>query len=267
MPSVPTAAEIAIYLGCTLDSLYKRGEGLFDYGCIIRRVAPITSARRNRNIYQTARELRFNTGILLECLNVSVESLGAYEQDRRLSAGQHGADGAAVRFPMSLLSAYPGQATLRECFTVGVRTLERNHAAHIRLISRFAKDGRLDQLLEINETASLPASRSVTLHDEIMSELHAIVTAALELDFASEELRMANLPRIQRSAKEAADERKLDPRHKFCEHHIRYLIRSGAHASYLRQAAASFINLDTLIEVFNAHPMLDLLGQQQEQES
>ena len=36
---------------------------------------------------------------------------------------------------------------------------------------------------------------------------------------------MANLPRI-RSAKEAADElRKLDPGTKFCEHHIRYLMR------------------------------------------
>ena len=39
---------------------------------------------------------------------------------------------------------------------------------------------------------------------------------------------MANLPRI-RSAKEAASElRKLDPGTKFCEHHIRYLMRSGA---------------------------------------
>ena len=75
---------------------------------------------------------------------------------------------------------------------------------------------------------------------------------------------MANLPRI-RSAKEAADElRKLDPGTKFCEHHIRYLMRSGA-VPVISAGRRQFVNLDTLIEYLATHPMLDLLGQQQEQ--
>ena len=75
---------------------------------------------------------------------------------------------------------------------------------------------------------------------------------------------MANLPRI-RSAKEVADElRKLDPGTKFCEHHIRYLMRSGA-VPVISAGRRQFVNLDTLIEYLATHPMLDLLGQQQEQ--
>ena len=71
---------------------------------------------------------------------------------------------------------------------------------------------------------------------------------------------MANLPRI-RSAKEAADElRKLDPGTKFCEHHIRYLMRSGA-VPVISAGRRQFVNLDTLIEYLATHPMLDLLGQ------
>ena len=46
--------------------------------------APITSARKNRNIYQAARELKGLTQeVAAERLDLSVESLGAYEQDRR----------------------------------------------------------------------------------------------------------------------------------------------------------------------------------------
>lgn len=75
---------------------------------------------------------------------------------------------------------------------------------------------------------------------------------------------MANLPRI-RSAKEAASElRKLDPGTKFCEHHIRYLMRSGA-VPMITAGCRQFVNLDTLIEYLAEHPTLDLQGQQQEQ--
>ena len=69
--------------------------------------APITSARKNRNIYQAARELKGLTQeVAAERLDLSVESLGAYEQDRRRPPDS-AADGAAVRFPVSVLSAYP----------------------------------------------------------------------------------------------------------------------------------------------------------------
>ena len=63
---------------------------------------------------------------------------------------------------------------------------------------------------------------------------------------------MANLPRI-RSAKEAASElRKLDPGTKFCEHHIRYLMRSGA-VPMITAGCRQFVNLDTLIEYLKVH--------------
>ena len=76
---------------------------------------------------------------------------------------------------------------------------------------------------------------------------------------------MANLPRI-RSAKEAASElRKLDPGTKFCEDHIRYLMRSGA-VPMITAGCRQFVNLDTLIEYLAEHPTLDLQGQQQEQD-
>ena len=66
---------------------------------------------------------------------------------------------------------------------------------------------------------------------------------------------MANLPRI-RSAKEAASElRKLDPGTKFCEHHIRYLMRSGA-VPMITAGCRQFVNLDTLIEYLKANEIL-----------
>lgn len=74
---------------------------------------------------------------------------------------------------------------------------------------------------------------------------------------------MANLPRI-RSAKETASElRKRDPGTKFYEHHIRYLMRSGA-VPMITAGCRQFVNLDTLIEYLAEHPTLDLQGQQQE---
>ena len=71
--------------------------------------APITSARKNRNIYQAARELKGLTQeVAAERLDLSVESLGAYEQDRRRPPDSTVLRMAqAVRFPVSVLSAYP----------------------------------------------------------------------------------------------------------------------------------------------------------------
>ena len=55
----------------------------------------------------------------------------------------------------------------------------------------------------------------------------------------------------------------LDPGTKFCEHHIRYLMRSGA-VPMITAGCRQFVNLDTLIEYLAEHPTLDLQGQQQE---
>ena len=132
--------------------------------------APITSARKNRNIYQAARELKGLTQeVAAERLDLSVESLGAYEQDRRRPP-----DSTVLRmaqlydFPVSLLSAYPVGRSRRVLPQVGVRTLEHATMRLIRLIGRFAKDGRLDQLMEINEDGIITVEER-PLHDEIMS--------------------------------------------------------------------------------------------------
>lgn len=75
---------------------------------------------------------------------------------------------------------------------------------------------------------------------------------------------MANLPRI-RSAKEAAEElKKIDPHTRFCERHIRYLMRSGA-VPMITAGRRQFVNLDTLIEYLAEHPVLELLEQEQTQ--
>ena len=144
--------------------------------------APITSARKNQNIYSAARELK---GLTQERLDISVESLGAYEQDRRRPP-----DSTVLRmaqlydFPYLCYQHIQSGDLAGVLPQVGVRTLEHATMRLIRLIGRFAKDGRLDQLMEINEDGVITKEEK-PLHDEIMSELHEIVTAALELDFAS----------------------------------------------------------------------------------
>ncbi len=148
--------------------------------------APVTSARKNRNIYQAARELKGLTQeVVAERLDLSVESLGAYEQDRRRPP-----DSTVLRmaqlydFPYLCYQHIQSGDLAGVLPQVGVRTLEHATMRLIRLIGRFAKDGRLDQLMEINEDGIITTEEK-PLHDEIMSELHEIVTAALELDFAS----------------------------------------------------------------------------------
>ena len=148
--------------------------------------APITSARKNPNIYSAARELKGLTQeVAAERLDISVESLGAYEQDRRRPP-----DSTVLRmaqlyeFPYLCYQHIQSGDLAGVLPQVGVRTLEHATMRLIRLIGRFAKDGRLDQLMEINEDGVITTEEK-PLHDEIMSELHEIVTAALELDFAS----------------------------------------------------------------------------------
>ena len=142
--------------------------------------APITSARKNRNIYQAARELKGLTQeAAAERLDLSVESLGAYEQDRRRPP-----DSTVLRmaqlydFPYLCYQHIQSGDLAGVLPQVGVRTLEHATMRLIRLIGRFA------QLMEINEDGVITKEEK-PLHDEIMSELHEIVTAALELDFAS----------------------------------------------------------------------------------
>ena len=142
--------------------------------------------RENRNIYQSARELKGLTQeVAAERLDLSVESLGAYEQDRRRPP-----DSTVLRmaqlydFPYLCYQHIQSGDLAGVLPQVGHKSLECATMRLIRLIGRFAKDGRLDKLMEINEDGIITTEEK-PLHDEIMSELHAIVTAALELDFAS----------------------------------------------------------------------------------
>lgn len=142
--------------------------------------------RENRNIYQSARELKGLTQeVAAERLDLSVESLGAYEQDRRRPP-----DSTVLRmaqlydFPYLCYQHIQSGDLAGVLPQVGHKSLECATMRLIRLIGRFAKDGRLDQLMEINEDGIITVEER-PLHDEIMSELHEIVTAALELDFAS----------------------------------------------------------------------------------
>lgn len=146
--------------------------------------APITSARKNRNIYSAARELKGLTQeSAAEYLNVSVESLGAYEQDRRRPP-----DGTVLRmaqlydFPYLCYQHIQSGDLAGVLPQVGVRTLEHATMRLIRLIGSFAKTGRLDDLLLISEDGVIDETEK-PLYDAIMRELHEIVTAALELNF------------------------------------------------------------------------------------
>lgn len=143
--------------------------------------------RNYRNIYQTARELKGLTQeAAAERLDISVDSLGAYEQDRRRPP-----DSTVLR--MAQLYDFPylcyqhiasGElgGVLPE---VTLTSLEQATMRLVRLIGKFAKSGRLDQLLEINEDGWITAEER-PLHDAIMAELRDITSTYLELDCATQ---------------------------------------------------------------------------------
>ncbi len=143
--------------------------------------------RNYRNIYQTARELKGLTQeAAAERLDISVDSLGAYEQDRRRPP-----DSTVLR--MAQLYDFPylcyqhiasGElgGVLPE---VTLTSLEQATMRLVRLIGKFAKSGRLDQLLEINEDGRITAEER-PLHDAIMAELRDITSTYLELDCATQ---------------------------------------------------------------------------------
>lgn len=124
--------------------------------------------RENRNIYQSARELKGLTQeVAAERLDLSVESLGAYEQDRRRPP-----DSTVLRmaqlydFPYLCYQHIQSGDLAGVLPQVGHKSLE---CATMRLISE-------DGVIDTNEKP---------LYDAIMRELHEIVTAALELDFCT----------------------------------------------------------------------------------
>lgn len=143
--------------------------------------------RNNRNIYQTARELKGLTQeAAAERLDISVESLGAYEQDRRRPP-----DSTVLRmaqlydFPYLCYQHIASGGLGSVLPEVTPKSLEQATMRLVRLIGKFAKSGRLDQLLEINEDGQITAEER-PLHDAIMDELREITSTYIELDCATQ---------------------------------------------------------------------------------
>ena len=143
--------------------------------------------RNYRNIYQTARELKGLTQeAAAERLDISVDSLGAYEQDRRRPP-----DSTVLRMAQMYDFPYLCYQHIASGELGGVlpevtpTSLEQATMRLVRLIGKFAKSGRLDQLLEINEDGRITAEER-PLHDAIMAELRDITSTYLELDCATQ---------------------------------------------------------------------------------
>ncbi|RHS83296.1 XRE family transcriptional regulator [Butyricicoccus sp. AM42-5AC] len=145
-----------------------------------------TSMRENRNIYQSARELKGLTQeVAAERLDISVESLGAYEQGRRRPP-----DSTVLRmaqiydFPYLCYQHIQSGDLAGVMPEVNVKSLEHAAMRIVRLIGGFARDGQFDQLLQICEDGVI-AEEERPAFDCITSELGEIVSAALELTYAS----------------------------------------------------------------------------------
>lgn len=143
--------------------------------------------RNYKNIYQTARELKGLTQeAAAERLDISVDSLGAYEQDRRRPP-----DSTVLRmaqlydFPYLCYQHIASGALGSVLPEVTPKSLEQATMRLVRLIGKFAKSGRLDQLLEINEDGQITAEER-PLHDAIMEELREITSTYIELDCATQ---------------------------------------------------------------------------------
>lgn len=143
--------------------------------------------QKQGNIYQSPREMKGLTQeAAAERLDISVDTLGAYEQNRRRPPDK-------VVLRMARLYDYPylcyqhlASGELGDLLPdVRQKSLEQATMRLVRLIGEFAKSGRLDQLMEINEDGIITAEER-PLHDAIMTELQEIMATYLELDCAAQ---------------------------------------------------------------------------------
>ena len=140
-----------------------------------------------RNIYQTA---RLNTGFtqeyVSERIGISVESLRKYETGQRRPPDAVVWRMATLYGSMILCYQHIASGELGYLLPdVRQKSLEQATMRLVRLIGKFAKSGRLDQLLEINEDGRITAEER-PLHDAIMAELRDITSTYLELDCATQ---------------------------------------------------------------------------------
>lgn len=141
--------------------------------------------REYKNVYQTARELKGLTQeAAAERLDISVESLGAYEQDRRRPP-----DSTVLRMAQLYDFPYLCYQHLQSGNLGGVlpsiqyKPLEQATMRLVRLIGAMAHEGRLGQLMEIAEDGIITDDER-PIHNEIMAELAEIVRCYFELEYA-----------------------------------------------------------------------------------
>ena len=139
----------------------------------------------DKNIYQTARELKGLTQELAaERLDISVESISAYETGRRRPPDSTVLRMAQVYdFPYLCYQHLQSGALAAVLPEVQQRSLQEAVMRIVRLVRRFADDQRLGQLLEIAEDGRIDEQEQ-PVFQSIMTELTQIVESALALNFA-----------------------------------------------------------------------------------
>ena len=138
--------------------------------------------KTSRNIYQTARE---RAGLTQEAasdrLYISTESLRMYETGRRRASDQLMAMLAALYWQRALESRHlktsPAGQVLPE---VSEQSLEQCAMRLFRLLRNFAREGRVETLLEIAEDGIIDG-RERPIYNGIMDELREIIAASLSL--------------------------------------------------------------------------------------
>lgn len=142
----------------------------------------------DKNIYQTARELKGLTQeAAAERLDISVESISAYETGRRRPP-----DSTVLRMAQIYDFPYLCYQHLQSgdlaCVLPELQPYPLQEAAMrlFRLVSRFARDQRTEKLLEIAEDGVID-EEELPVFREIMAELQAIVESVLSLGFCGHE--------------------------------------------------------------------------------
>lgn len=141
-----------------------------------------------RNIYKTSRE---HAGLTQEAaaerLDIAVETLRAYETNARRPADDKVADMVTLYDDQYLDYLHMQSSPLADCIPrVRLQGIQQAAMRIVRLVKRFARDQRVDQLLEIAEDGVID-EEELPIFREIMAELQAIVESVLSLGFCGHE--------------------------------------------------------------------------------
>lgn len=138
-----------------------------------------------RNIYKIARRRAgYTQEAAAEMLNISVESLRAYETDRRIPAGDvvlqmmicyncHQLPTQHLQETSVLFNSVVPRLEERSLLEMAVRIYNR--------MRRFQEEGRLDRLMAIAEDNVIHEDEQADF-DIIVSDLREIIKSGLELD-------------------------------------------------------------------------------------